>query len=93
MVVGVCVIELFIPNSGSLKEKRHVLQSIKMKIKNKFNVAIAEVDGGDLWQRVALGVVTVANDRRYVNQILDKVVASISGHPEVEVIGRQMEFI
>ncbi len=93
MVVGICVIDLFIPQSGSLKEKRHVLQSIKIKIKNKFNVAIAEVDGGDLWQRATLGVVTVANDKGYVNQIIDKIVAVISSHPEIEVIGQRMEFV
>jgi uncharacterized protein YlxP (DUF503 family) len=93
MVVGICVIELYIPQNGSLKGKRQILQSIKVKVKNKFNVAISEVGEQDLWQKAVLGVTTVANDRNFVNEVMDKVVGAISSHPEVEVIRHQLEFI
>ncbi len=93
MIVGICVIELYIPQTGSLKGKRQVLQSIKVKIKNKFNVAIAEVGDLDLWQKAVLGVTTVANDIRFVNEVMDKVVDFISSNPQVQVIHHQLEFV
>ncbi len=93
MVVGVCTIELFIPQSGSLKRKRQILQSIKTKIKNRFNVAIAEVGEQDLWQKAILGVTTVANDRSFVNEVMDKVVGLISSYPEVQIVHHQLELI
>lgn len=93
MTVGICVVELYIPLSGSLKGKRQVLQSIKVKIKNKFNVAVAEVGEQDLWQKAILGITTVANDKSFVNEVLDKVVGFISGNPEVEVVRHQLEFV
>ncbi len=96
MVVGILVVGLYIPQSGSLKGKRRVLQGIKMRIKNKFNVAVAEVgeDGEqDLWQRATLGITAVSNDQRFVNEVLDKVVNTIMNAPEVMVIHRELRFV
>jgi hypothetical protein len=91
--VGICVIELYIPHIHSLKEKRKVLLGIKNRIKNRFNIAIAEVAEQDKWQKAVLGVTTVANDQRFVNQVLDKVIGFISSYPEIEVIHHQIEFV
>ena len=55
MIVGVCTIELRLREARSLKEKRQVLKSIITRVKNNFNVAIAEVDYQDKWQRAVLG--------------------------------------
>ncbi|HLG22141.1 MAG TPA: DUF503 domain-containing protein [Candidatus Manganitrophaceae bacterium] len=93
MVVGICVIELYIPGNGSLKGKRQILLSIKSKVKNRFNVAIAEVGEQDLWQKAILGVTTVANDKGFVNEVMDKVVGFISSYPEVQVTRHQLEFV
>ncbi|MFQ5780095.1 MAG: DUF503 domain-containing protein [Nitrospiria bacterium] len=93
MIVGICTIELYIPHSRSLKGKRQVLKSMKDKIKNRFNVAVAEVGDQDLWQKAVLGITTVANDKRFVNEVLDKVVDTISSHPQTEVIHYQIEFV
>jgi len=56
MVVGLASIEIHIPECGSLKRKRQFLRGIKDRVKNRFNVSIAEVDHNDLWQRTTLGV-------------------------------------
>lgn len=93
MIVGICTIELYIPQNGSLKGKRQVLQSMKIKIKNKFNVAIAEVGELDLWQKAVLGVATVANDIGFVNEVMDKVVDFIASNPQVQVIHHQLELV
>ena len=74
MVVGVCTIELRLHGTRSLKAKRQVLKSIVTRVKNNFNVAIAEVDHQDKWQRALLGVAVVSTAQDHANGILSKVV-------------------
>lgn len=93
MIVGICVIELYIPHIHSLKEKRKVLLGIKNRIKNRFNIAIAEIGEQDKWQKAVFGVATIANDQRFVNQVLDKVIRFISSYPEIEVVHHRIEFV
>ena len=93
MVVGVCTLELHLPGVASLKGKRQILLSLKDRIKDKFNVSIAEVDEQDLWQRAVLGVACVANEQRHTNQVLDSVLNLVRGNPEVEVLRQHMEFL
>jgi uncharacterized protein YlxP (DUF503 family) len=93
MVVGVCTLELHLPGVGSLKGKRQILLSLKERIRAKFNVSIAEVDGQDLWQKSVLGVACVANDRRYTNQILDSVLNLVRANPSIEIVQHRMELL
>ena len=73
MIVGICTVELFIPDGQSLKSKRQVVKSLKDRIRDKFNVSVAEVGEQDLWQKAVLGIACVANETAYVNQVLDQV--------------------
>ena len=73
MRVGLLVIELFLPGCASLKDKRRVVKSLKDRIRNHFNVAVAEVGDHQLWQKAHLGVCTVSADRRDANARLDQV--------------------
>jgi len=93
MVVGVCTLELHLPGVASLKGKRQILLSLKDRIKDKFNVSIAEVDEQDIWQRAVLGVACVANEQRHTNQVLDSVLNLVRGNPEVELLRQHMEFL
>jgi uncharacterized protein YlxP (DUF503 family) len=92
LVIGTCRVVLHIPQSGSLKAKREVLRRLKDKVKNKFNVSIAEVDDGDLWQRATLGIAAVSNDSRFANQVISSVVGLIESHGDVSVIDVETEF-
>ena len=92
MVVGTCRITLLIPAGGSLKEKRMVLRRIKDRVRNKFNVSIAEVGDGDLWQRSILGVATVSNDSKFANQVISGVVSTIESDGTISVIDIQTDF-
>ena len=74
MIVGICTIELHLRETRSLKAKRQVLKSIITRVKNNFNVAIAEVDYHDKWQRSLLGVPVVSTAQDHANGILSKVV-------------------
>jgi len=72
-VIGVLTLELRLPDAHSLKEKRHEVQSLKERLRHKFNVSVAEIDYQDLWQRALLAAVTVSSSRQYAAQLLDAV--------------------
>jgi uncharacterized protein YlxP (DUF503 family) len=71
--IGVLTLELKIDHAHSLKDKRHVVKGLKEKLRNRFNVAVAEIDCQDLWQRSVVAVVTVAPDRPRAGQVLQAV--------------------
>ena len=93
IIVGLCTVELFIPESQSLKDKRQVLLSLKDRLREKFNLSVAEVDGQDLWQKAVLGFACVANEGRYVNQVLDQALNVIRSVPAVEIIQSRIELL
>ena len=71
--IGVVTLELRLENAHSLKEKRHVVASLKERLRNKFNVAVAEIDHQDLWQRAAIAAVTVSSDHTHAEKVLRSV--------------------
>jgi uncharacterized protein len=77
MVVGVCTIELSLPAPQSLKDKRGALKPLIAQMRREFNVAVAEVDRQDLWQRATIVVATVSNDAGYAHGLLEKVIGWI----------------
>jgi uncharacterized protein YlxP (DUF503 family) len=93
MVIGVCKLDLRIPENHSLKEKRHVLRKLIDRVRHRFNVAIAEVGDNDLWQRAEMGFCTVGNDRRHINSSLDKVIYFIEQMNLVEMVRTEIEII
>ncbi len=93
MVIGVCQLDLRIPENHSLKGKRHVLQKMIERVKHRFNVSISEVGDNDLWQRAQIGICTVSNDRRHINSSLDKVIDFIEKMNLVEVVSSEMEIL
>ena len=93
MRVGLLTLELHLPEATSLKSKRFVIKSLKDRIKNKFNVSIAEIDANDLWQRSVLGAACVANETKVINQTLDGVRNLVLSTPSVELIDSIMEML
>jgi len=93
MVIGVCKLDLRIPENHSLKEKRHVLRKLIDRVRTRFNVAISEVGDNDLWQRAQMGFCTVGNDRRHINSSLDKVIYFIEQMNLVEMVRTEIEII
>lgn len=91
MTVGIARLTLFIPDSHSLKEKRMVVRRVKDRTRNKFNVAIAEVEDNDVWQRAVLGLALVGNERRFVDSALDEVVRFVRGEAEVVNAEREVQ--
>ena len=73
MPVGLLTLELHIAEAQSLKDKRQVLRSLKDRLRSHFNVAVAELDFEDTWQRSVVGVVTLSNEEHHVEEALQKV--------------------
>ena len=94
MHVGICRVSLRLPGNQGLKGKRQVAQSIISRVRGKFNVAVAEVEDNDLWQRLTLGVTCVSNDGRHANEILSRVVQYIEEtRGDVELLDYQTELV
>jgi uncharacterized protein YlxP (DUF503 family) len=93
MPVGLLTLELHIPDAQSLKEKRQVLRSLKDKLRRKFNIAIAELDHHDVWQRSLIGVVTLSNEDRHVQETLQKVLDEADRELGSILIGQAIELI
>jgi uncharacterized protein YlxP (DUF503 family) len=74
-VIGVLTLEIYVEDSHSLKDKRHVVKSLKDRLRDRFNVAVAEIDGLDSWQSSVVAAVTVSNDRVHAEQLLQAVEA------------------
>lgn len=91
MVVGVCRVSLFIPSSQSLKDRRRAVKSLKQKLRNEFNLSVAEVDDENLWQRATLGIAVVASDGQFADQVLAKAVDLVRRQNDVELIDYQTE--
>jgi uncharacterized protein YlxP (DUF503 family) len=83
MPVGVLILEIQLPYSHSLKEKRAVLLKVRDRLRSRFNVAIAELDHQDLWQQATVGVVSISNSQTLLESVFQKVLAEsekILGH-------------
>ncbi len=93
MAAGILSIGLYLPGNSSLKEKRQVLQSLKMKLGNKFNISVAETDYQDLRQRAELTVAAVSSDMNLLRNELNRVLETIELRDGVEIIGHDIEFI
>jgi uncharacterized protein len=90
VLVALCSFDLRIPGCTSLKEKRHVLKTLIASLRAKFNVAVAEVDHQDLWQRSTIAVSAVAGEGYHLKRVMHEVERHIGTFPAVEVLDRAL---
>ncbi len=93
MIVGVLTIDLFFPHARSLKDKRRILHGLKERLKGRHNVAVAELDFQDKWQRARLGVVTLNSQASVVEDVLARILAEARGLEEGEVVGHEVRYL
>ncbi len=91
MIVGSLRVRLFVRESRSLKDKRQVVKSIKDRLRNGFNVSVAEVEAQEHRQLAVLGVAMVGNEAAYVRGALEQVVAALRAHPVAEFLDHELE--
>ena len=93
MLAALCVLDLRIPGVTSLKEKRHVVKALTSSLRQRFNVAVAEVDHQDTWQRATLAFATVSGEERMAKAVLDEVDRFVWSFPEVEVLESRVRWL
>jgi len=93
VVVGVCRLSLYFPESGSLKTKRQGLRRVIDRVRAKFNAGVAEVSDQDTWQRAGVGFVVVGNDGRHVQSMIDNIVSFVEQLYVAQVLDRESEIL
>ena len=93
MVIGLLTLELHFPGARSLKDKRQALRSLETKLRNRFNVSVAEVEHQDLWQRARLAVVTVNTENGHLDSTLQSVMGEAENAREIMVADSQVEIL
>jgi hypothetical protein len=93
MVVGVGIIDIYIFNSRSLKEKRGVLRRVMKRTQNRFNISIAEIGNNDNWKRGRVGFSVVGNDTGYINSKMDNILKFIDNLELAELVSSKVEIV
>lgn len=92
MIVGVLRIELAVFEAQSLKDKRQAIKGLKQRLRDRFNVSVAEVDHHELHQRCTLGLAMVSTETRATHSQFDKMVELVRRAPRVSLLDYQREF-
>lgn len=92
MPIGVLTLELHLPQAHSLKEKRFVVRKMKDRLRARFNVAVAELDHQDLWQRAVLGVVSISSDRKGLEALFEAVQRESEKVLGGDLVGTELDF-
>ena len=93
MPIGLLTLEIHIPDARSLKDKRQVLRSLKDRLRARFNVAVAEMDHQDTWQRAQVGVVSLSNDVSHLEQSMQAVFDEAEQLLGRELVAHEIEVI
>jgi len=93
VTVGVLVIEIIIHSSASLKEKRFVINSIRDRLRKKFNVSVAEIDFLDKWQRSQIGIATIGNEYGHVESSLQNIFRFLDDSPDYEIVNYTYDYV
>ena len=93
MTVIVCTLELHLPAPSSLKEKRRILKAVIDRLRQRFNISVAEIGDHDLWQRAAIGVACVGHDRRHTQKMIDGAIALVRSNPEIQLLRHDVQVV
>ena len=93
MPIGLLTLEIHIPDARSLKDKRQVLRSLKERLRARFNVAVAELDHQDTWQRSQIGIVSLSNDAAHLEQSLREVFDEAEQMLGRELVSHELDMI
>jgi uncharacterized protein YlxP (DUF503 family) len=92
MPIGLLTLEIHIPDARSLKDKRQVVRSLKDRLRANFNVAVAELDHQELWQRSRVGIVSISGDGRHLEQSLQAIAQESERVLGRDLVSQQIEY-
>jgi uncharacterized protein YlxP (DUF503 family) len=94
MNAGIFKIKIHLPENHSLKEKRRIVKSLMSRLRNQYNISIAEVDDHDLWQIATLGISCISNRNNHVDQTVNNIIKYIEqNYPELEIVHHEIEIM
>lgn len=91
--IGVLTLDIRLEDAHSLKDKRQVVRGLKDRLRHRFNVAVAEIDHQDLWQRAMIAAVTVSGDRAHADSVLQSVENEATSFLGASLVGTSVEWI
>ena len=93
-IIGLSTLQFYLPGVSSLKEKRSILKSMLAKLRNKFNISVAEVDHHDKWQSAQIAIVCVSNTTVHVEKTMNNVIHWIEeSHPDLLITHQDTEIL
>jgi uncharacterized protein YlxP (DUF503 family) len=92
MPIGLLTLEIHISDARSLKDKRQVLRSLKDRLRARFNVAVAELDHQDVWQRSRVGVVSISNEGKHLEESLSAIAAESERLLGRDLVSQEIEY-
>ena len=92
MVIGILTVSISIPQANSLKDKRRVVKSIKDRLRNGFNVSVAEIGEQDIWRTAILGIAVISEDATYANGVLSRVQDLIQNNCDAIMTNCELEW-
>lgn len=93
MLVGLGELFIYLPNSHSLKDKRSVIKSFKSFIRKKYNVSVMEIGHKDSRKRSTIGIGCIGDNRKLIQQVIDRVIRDAECHPEFQLVNVQITII
>ncbi len=93
MIIGLLTLEIYLPYSHSLKEKRKTLNMIRDRLKRKYNIAFAELDYQNKWQRSKVGLVTLNTQKGMIEKVFQKIVEQVEENIEGEILHKEVFFL
>ena len=86
MLIGVCEISLYLPNSHSLKDKRSILISYQNYLRKKYNISISEIDQRNLWKKSTIGIVSINSNRMVIDRLFGKIIKDTENQADIQLI-------
>ncbi|MBS3818729.1 DUF503 domain-containing protein [bacterium] len=93
MIIGFLGLEIYLPQAYSLKEKRKRMNKLRDRLKSKYNVAFAELDYQNKWQRAKIGMVTLNSQKKIVGNLFDRIIEDIENILDGEIIDEQIHYL
>jgi uncharacterized protein YlxP (DUF503 family) len=91
MIVGTLRVRLLLREARTLKDKRQVLQSVKERLRQSFNVSVAEIEAHDNPRSIVLGMAIVCNETHPIKQVFGEIVNALKAHPIAEFVDSEIE--
>lgn len=92
MIVGIMILDLFSENTHSLKEKRHIVSSLKEKLCNRFNISLIESDYQDLWQKIQIAIAIISNSKKMCDRTFNQIENFVFSNYSIQLINLKKEY-